>query len=182
MSRSFLSAIRSAVASGPETMSSEEDDTRADALDANALSGQTQESSMSDDPNKPGAQTASGISQADHEAAVASARTEGEQAATARFMAIINAEGVKGNAGRISAAVELANDAPGMSAEKVVAHVTAHVPADTPAASAGSPASLANRGTTDPFAVIDQPSTASAQSGWSKAADQANARFGKDAV
>lgn len=140
---------------------------------------------MSDDPNKPA--IASGITQAAHDSAVASARADGATAAYARITAIISAEGVKGNAGRVTAAIDLAVKSPGMSAEDVAAFVTANVAAGEPtaAAPAAPAASLANRlaaAGADPLAGADQPDQAKTQAGWSKAAAQANARFGKDAA
>lgn len=187
MSRSFLAAIRNAVVSAPEAISAEADEAGAIAPNANAHSGHTQESAMSDDPNKPGAQ-ASGIPQATHDAAVATARQEGEAAGSKavndKFSAIVSAEGIKGNASRMGAAIDLAIKSPGMSAEDVTAFVTANVAAEAPkaAAPAASSASLANRIAADPLAVVGQADPAKAEAGWGKAVAQANTRFGKDAA
>lgn len=95
------------------------------------------------DTDKPAAPVA-GVPQADHDRAVASARNEGEQAgaasATTRLSTVLRAEGIAGNAGRMSAALDLAIQSPGMSAEDVTKFVTAHTPEKS-----GSAASLANR-------------------------------------
>jgi len=84
--------------------------------------------------NKP----AAGISQADHDAAVASARTAGHAAgvtsATERLSAALGAEGVKGDASRMSAALDLAVKSPGMSGADVAAFVVANVAPAKPAA------------------------------------------------
>jgi hypothetical protein len=74
-----------------------------------------------------------GIPQADHDAAVKAARVEGEatgsKAATDRLVAALGAEGVKGDAARMSAALELAQKSPGMSGEEIAAFVSANVAA-----------------------------------------------------
>lgn len=187
MSRSFLAAIRGAVASAPEPIAHVDDEAGAEAPNATARSGHEQESVMSDESNKPGAQNASGVSQADHTAAVATARQEGEaagaKAVNDKFSAIVSAEGIKGNATRMGAAIDLAIKSPGMSAEDVTAFVTANVAAETP--KGGSSASLASRlsaGGDDALGAADQPDPAKAQAGWGKAVASANARFGKDAA
>lgn len=187
MSRSFLAAIRNAVVSAPEAMSSDKDEAGAFAPDANAHSGQEQENVMSDDPNKPGATTASGITQAAHDEAVAAARADGAAGAYGRIAAIVSADGIKGHPGRVAAAINLAVKSPGMSAEDVVSFVAESVPANEPKAAgmAAPSASLANRlaaDGADPLAGADQPSADKAQAGWGKAVAQANARFGKDAA
>lgn len=184
MSRSFLAAIRNAVVSAPEVVSSYEDEAGALAPDANARSGHEQENVMSDDPNKPGAANASGITQAAHDSAVAAARADGASGAYARITAVVSAESVKGHPGRVSAAINLAVKSPGMSAEDVVSFVAESVPANETQASAPA-ASLANRLAADgidPLAGADQPSADKAQAGWGKAVAHANARFGKDAA
>lgn len=128
---------------------------------------------MADDPNKPAA--ASGISQADLNAAVAAARTEGHKAgevaganaANDRLSAIVSAEGIKGDGARITAAVDLAVKSPGMSATDVTAFVTANI-----AAGGGkktSPAALENRQASDPLASADQPDAGKAKAGWDAA-------------
>lgn len=88
--------------------------------------------SMSETTGAPTAENA-GISQADHDAAVAAARSEGEKAgasaAVDRFAAILGGEGIRGDAGRMAAALDLAVKSPGMSAEDVTTFVTANVAA-----------------------------------------------------
>lgn len=93
--------------------------------------------SMSENNGAPAAETA-GISKADHDKAVSQARAdgiaEGTKAATDRFAAILGADGIKGDGGRMQAAMNLAVKAPGMAADEVAAFVTANV-----AANAGAP-------------------------------------------
>jgi hypothetical protein len=78
-----------------------------------------------------------GVPQADHEAAVATARRDGHAAgaaeATTRLAAILGAEGIKGDAARMDAALDLAVKSPGMKAEEVTGFITANVPASKPA-------------------------------------------------
>lgn len=133
---------------------------------------QTRRSSMSEITGAPAAMDDAGITQAEHDRAVSAARSEGEASgvkiATDRFAAIVSADGIKGNAGRMAAAIDLATRSPGMAAEDVVAFVTANVAG---AASAASPASLASRlsAGTDPLAASDQPDGAVAAKGWDNA-------------
>lgn len=82
----------------------------------------------------PGADTP-GIPSAEHEAAVAAAREDGAAKALARIGAIAAADGIKGNAARLTAAIEMAARAPAMTAGDVVTYVTTHV-AEAPAATA----------------------------------------------
>lgn len=103
-------------------------------------------SSGSRNPLNPGGRSMSdnenGVPKADHDAAVNAAKAEGEtvgaSAERARFAAILGHEKVKGNAARMSAAIDLAVKAPGMSADDVAAFVTANVPETTGAASAAA--------------------------------------------
>lgn len=163
MSRSFLAAIRGAVSTAPEIVSSEEDQPGADAPQSPAPSGANMETVMSGDP-KPGA-TASGISQADHDAAVASARSEGEaagaKAANDRVTAIVSADGIKGDGARMTAALDLAAKSPGMSAEDVAGFVTANVsakaPATAPVASLASRVKATKDDEGDALGASDQP-------------------------
>lgn len=133
---------------------------------------QTRRSSMSEITGAPAAMDDAGITQAEHNRAVSAARSEGEASgikiATDRFAAIVSADGINGNAGRMVAAVDLAIRSPGMAADDVVAFVTANV---TGAANAASPASLASRlsAGADPLAASDQPDGAIAAKGWDSA-------------
>ena len=133
---------------------------------------QTRRSSMSEITGAPAAMDDAGITQAEHDSAIAAARSEGEasgiNAATDRFAAIVSADGIRGNAGRTAAAIDLAIRSPGMATDDVVAFVTANVAG---AASAASPASLASRlsAGTDPLAASDQPDGAVAAKGWDSA-------------
>lgn len=61
--------------------------------------------------------------------AAASGGDDGFAAAMGRINAIASAEGIKGDAGRLNAAIELAGASPQMTAEAVIAFVSANVPA-----------------------------------------------------
>lgn len=91
----------------------------------NSLKGTT----MSEQSGAPAAET-TGISQADHDAAVTSARNagavEGAQTERARFQAIAG----QCDAANLAAALDLAIKSPDMSAEDVTAFVSAHVKPD----------------------------------------------------
>ncbi|MBV5268707.1 MAG: hypothetical protein JZU55_00770 [Afipia sp.] len=71
-------------------------------------------------------------------AAAASDSGDAFQAAMNRVNTILSADGVKGDAARMTAAIDLANAAPSMAAEAIVAFVTANV-----SAGASTPASAA---------------------------------------
>lgn len=102
---------------------------------------QNRRTSMSENSGVPAAQEEAGIPKAEHDAAVKAARAEGEavgsKAATDRLVAALGAEGVKGDAVRMSAALDLAQKSPGMSGEDVAAHVSAYV-GSTPAGAEAS--------------------------------------------
>lgn len=90
-------------------------------------------SSMSETSGAPAAEDA-GISKAEHDTAVNAARSEGEaagaKAATDRLAAALGADGVRGDAARMAAALDLAVKSPGMTGEDVAAFVVANVGAD----------------------------------------------------
>ncbi len=96
----------------------------------------TQESGMS------GSQAPAGVPQADHDAAVRAARSEGEAAgqrsAMERLQAALGADGVRGDAGRMGAALDLAAKAPGMSGAEVATYVSQHFAPAQSGASQGS--------------------------------------------
>lgn len=73
-------------------------------------------------------------------AAAASNSGDAFQAAMNRVNTILSAEGVKGDAARMTAAIDLANAAPGMTAEAIVAFVTANVSAGASAPASSAPA------------------------------------------
>ena len=81
---------------------------------------------------------------------------EGYTAAMARIDAILSAEGIKGDAARMTAALDLAKTAGEMSAEAIVGFVTANVPANKPEASAPAPAQPAADVRPDPAAYEAQ--------------------------
>ncbi|CUX40537.1 Lytic murein transglycosylase [Agrobacterium deltaense Zutra 3/1] len=65
-------------------------------------------------------------------AAVVTAASSGDSGFTAamgRINTIVSADGIKGDAGRLNAAIELATASPQMTAEAVIAFVSANVPA-----------------------------------------------------
>jgi len=143
MARSLLAAVHNAVV-GAVDDTLDEGDTGAPALNANQKDG-----TMSKD-NTPagGDQNSAGITKAEHETAVNAARengkTEGAKAATDRLVAALGAEGVKGDAARMSAALDLAAKSPAMSGEDVAAFVVGNVSA-TAAKPAASEAYAAKR-------------------------------------
>jgi len=97
------------------------------------LNSQNRRSSMSESTDAPVVEQNAGIPRADHETAVSAARAEGEKAGAdserQRLAAIVGAEGVAGNAKKMSAAMELAAKSPQMSAEDVIGFVSANVTA-----------------------------------------------------
>ena len=126
---------------------------------------------------KPAGGANAGIPQADHDAAVKAAReegrTEGAQAATDRVSAALGAEGVKGNAARMSAALDLLQKSPGMDGAAVAAFVVANV------AITGNDAQSYERQRAD-AAGLAQPSKGKPQGGeaaaslWDKAVARVN--------
>lgn len=117
-----------------------------------------------------------------HEQAVTEAQTSGTKAATDRFSAILSAEGVSGDAGRMKAAVDLATKSPGMSADEVVAFVTANVPeAKAQSEGDGMPSvEERQRGSAEFGADADGKSGSGpdAAASWSKVVSKTNKRNG----
>jgi hypothetical protein len=134
---SLLAAIRSAVSAAPEEDAPHGAATGASAPDGPAGAGK--ETDMSNEQVRAGGQQSAGISQADHDAAVKTAREEGRaegaKAANERHAAALGAEGVKGNAARMSAALDLLTKSPARDGAAVAEFVTANVAAE-PAADA----------------------------------------------
>lgn len=130
-----------------------------------------------------------GISQADHQAAFAAAEKKGFDAATNRLSSILSADGVKGDAGRMAAAVSLAVKAPAMSATDVTAFVTENVAVAATGSSAGVTAVLekmdkaaegvASRPSTTGDAGAGQQAKATTPEGW-KAEWEADAKLQAD--
>lgn len=122
---------------------------------------QKRSSSMDYNNGVPAAESA-GVSKADHDAAVATARSEGEaagaKAATERVSAILGAEGIKGDGKRMGAALDLAISSPAMASDAVVMFVTSNVAAST------MPAAVAQAGSYDErrlaAAALAQPDAA----------------------
>lgn len=125
MASSLLAAVHDAVAGAVEDIPERE------ATGAQAPNSTRKDEAMSKDDAPAGGDKKSGMTQAEHEAAVQTAadtaRAEGGKAATDRLVAALGAEGVKGDAGRMAAALDLAVKSPGMSGEDVAAFVTANV-------------------------------------------------------
>lgn len=102
-----------------------------------------------DNANGTAAAENAGFTQADIDNARAEGRAEGEKAGASAFAdrisAIVGAEGIRGNAARLSAALDLSVESPGMSADKVVAFVTTNVPAEAKDTPSNNRAALSNR-------------------------------------
>lgn len=122
---------------------------------------------------------AAGIAQADHDAAVAAAEKKGydagAKAAGDRLNAALGADGVKGDAGRMAAAIELAAKSPAMSGEDIAAFVATNVGAAKPGASTYEQQRLAASGLAQPAPVQTAPA---ASAGWAKTAEKINKRNG----
>lgn len=151
---------------------------------AGRTTSQPRRLSMSENTGAPAANEDAGIPKATHDAAVKQARADGKaegieegktlgaDAERTRLAAIISAEGISGNATRLSAALEYATDNPGATAEKTVAFATKHVPEAAPSAA------LANRGAVpDSLAAAGHGQQPKASS-WDKAIEKVNARVG----
>lgn len=86
---------------------------------------------MSENNGSPEANETTGISQSQHDQAVAAARqegfAEGSKSTAKRYDTALNAEGVKGNVARMGAAIELLGKSAEMAAEDVAAFVTENV-------------------------------------------------------
>ncbi|MUZ81062.1 hypothetical protein GOZ78_01785 [Agrobacterium vitis] len=113
---------------------------------------------MSVNQTVPGAASATGAIAA--VAAAVQGGADGAQAAVDRINSILSADGIKGDGTRMSAALELASAAPGMTADQVVAFVTGNV-AGAPAA-ATAPAPAATAPVTQPGASYEQQRLAAA--------------------
>lgn len=117
-----------------------------------------------------------GISQADHQAAVAAAEKRGSDTAQQRFAAILSADAIKGDAARMTAALDLATKAPSMAAADVASYVAANVaaspaPAATTAAAVLAKMDKAAEGVTSTVSAEgtagEQPAaTAATPEGW----------------
>ncbi|KQV27593.1 hypothetical protein ASC97_04240 [Rhizobium sp. Root1203] len=129
---SLIAAIRAAVRPGTASHSFVSDEGDVDALasipEAPLAEASTTGANMSDPQTGAGAASAV-AALATAAAAAASGGNSGFRAATDRMTAILSAEGVKGDAKRMSAALDLSTSSPDMAAEAVVAFVVANVPA-----------------------------------------------------
>lgn len=84
----------------------------------------------------PGAASAAVGTLAAVAAAAQGGGADGFKAAMDRMDAVLSADGIRGDAGRMSAALDLAKASPDMAADAVVAFVTANVPTAKPEAAA----------------------------------------------
>lgn len=131
---------------------------RASTPSGGRLTSQPRRSSMSEKNGALAAEDDAGIPKADHDAAVKAARAEGRaegeasasKAATDRLVAALSADGVKGDAARMTAALDLAQKSPGMSGDDVAAFVSANVAAAKPAAASYEERRLAAAGLAQP--------------------------------
>lgn len=147
MSSSMLVAVRAAMLAGAAEHIHDDPAT-------GRLTSHEGRPSMSETNGKPGAEANSGISQAEHDAAVTAARADGAKAAHDRYAAIFGAEGIKGDGKRMAAAFDLANRSPDMAAADVTAFVTGNVAA----ADASAPDPAANYEATRLAAAAGVPS------------------------
>lgn len=130
---SLLASIRAAVR--PGTANPSLDDVEGNA---SALAGETGAEPISSNPTPGGDmsenQTVPGAEKSDTAinaavTAAASGGHDGFKLAMDRMNAILGADEIKGDAKRMSAAVELANASPDMAADAVIKFVSANVPA-----------------------------------------------------
>lgn len=153
---SLLSTIRGAVRSGAisDALDFDEGEPDAKALNAGATNPETPPAPAATNPGgtMSAHQTpAGGANPAAAALAAAQAAAGGSQdgykdgftAAMERINSVMSADGIKGDARRMSAAQDLMKSSPDMSAEAVVAFVTANIPAaeaagDKPAPKAGA--------------------------------------------
>lgn len=162
MAKSHLAAVYNAVVGAVDDALVEEGETGAAALNST-----TKEGSMSKDNPPAGGDPKAGatITQADHDSAVRAARaegrSEGEKSSNDRLNAALGADGVKGDAGRMAAALDLAVKSPGMSGADVAAFVVANVAAASSSAKPGDAAEKYSAERTA-SAGLAQPSAASA--------------------
>lgn len=134
MASSFLAAVRDAVA-GPANPIPQSDNADGEATGATAPLNR-EDMSMSTNDTPAGGDKKTGISQAEHDAAVKAATDAGEAKAKARedrLLSALGTDGVKGDAVRMAAALDLAVKSPSMSGEDVAAFVVANVAAGKPA-------------------------------------------------
>lgn len=122
MAKSILAAVHDAMLGDAVEPVPEGAKPGAPASDANQ-----KESAMSKDDAPAGGDKKPGISQAEHDAAVSAASESGEKRSLDRVAAALGAEGVKGDGGRMAAALDLAIKSPGMSGVDVAAFVVANV-------------------------------------------------------
>lgn len=138
---SVFAAIRAALRPVADVDLEVEDDPNDAHAESQPLQtgAQHEEATMANETTAPGADSKPGISQAAHDAAVAKASadgkaegvTQGFKAANDRMLAILGAEGIKGDGKRMGAGLDLAIKSPDMAADAVVAFVSDNVAAAT---------------------------------------------------
>ncbi len=139
---SLISAIRAAVRPGaiPDSLDENEPGALASTTELPLPGAQPTGGDMSANQTAPGSAAAAVAGTLAAVAAAASGGADGFKTAMDRMNAVLGAEGIKGDANRMSAALELANASPDMAAEAVVAFVTANVPAASASTPAPAPA------------------------------------------
>ncbi|WP_414901170.1 hypothetical protein [Rhizobium cremeum] len=158
---SLLASIRAAVRPGaiphdPDTIGAEAD-AAASNLETPPQEANPTGGTMSDTQTVAGAAQAAAATIA--AAAAASGGSDGFKTAMDRINAVLGADSIKGDAKRMSAALDLANASPDMSAEAVVAFVAANVPATTASA---EPLKPAQQGAASTAASYEQQRVAAA--------------------
>jgi hypothetical protein len=182
---SLIAAIRAAVRPGTasHTLVSDEGDLDATASipEVPLAEATTTGANMSDIQTAAGA--ASAVSQlATAAAAAASGGSDGFKAATDRMNAILGADGVKGDAKRMSAALELATASPDMTAEAVVSFVVANVPPAEASAAAEPAAAAAPASTASSYEAQRLAAANLAMPGASGVGQKATAAINRDAI
>jgi hypothetical protein len=145
---SLLATIRAAVRPVADVITDLDDDPNEENVTSQPLQtgAEPKEGAMPNENTAPGADVKPGISEAAHTAAVTKAnadgKVEGAKAANDRMVAILGAEGIKGDGKRMGAALDLSVKSPDMAAADVVAFVSDNVAAaatsTTPAPKGGS--------------------------------------------
>ncbi len=139
----LLSVIRAAVLPGPlpDSLEEGEPDALASIVETPRLDeAPTPGGDMSAIQTAPGAAAAATGALAAVAAAAQGGGADGYKAATDRISAVLSADGIKGDAARMTAALDLAVASPDMAADAVVAFVTANVAAARPAAASDADA------------------------------------------
>ena len=131
----LLAVIRSALRMDAAPLSLDADDPIEGNAGANAPGATESREGAADKEDgmsqetKPVAAPAATISQGEHDAGVAAAETRGREASEQRFAAALGAENVRGDAGRMGAALDLLRSSPAMAGAAVADFVVKNVAA-----------------------------------------------------